>query len=328
VDSRRITHLVAATSAVLLVAAGCGGGDGDDPSIPQSGERETTTTEATTTTASAGATDGEALQILVTNDDGVGAEGIDTLVTALTAVDGVEVTVVAPAAEQSGTGGNATEGPLTTTSAQTASGYESTAVEGFPADSIRVAFEDLGIEPDLVVSGINEGQNLGPIVDISGTVGAARAALRLGVPALAVSQGMGDTFDYETAAGLVVDWLAENREAIVAGELPSSASSTSPCRAATRASCAAPSTSTRPPEATWSGCPTASRPARPTPTTSPPSPTASPPTPSCRSSPWPDIGGPRPRVPPASTFRRPARRDLAVRDAGNDMAPPVRVIAR
>jgi 5'-nucleotidase len=220
VDSRRITHLVAATSAVLLVAAGCGGGDGDDPSIPQSGERETTTTEATTTTASAGATDGEALQILVTNDDGVGAEGIDTLVTALTAVDGVEVTVVAPAAEQSGTGGNATEGPLTTTSAQTASGYESTAVEGFPADSIRVAFEDLGIEPDLVVSGINEGQNLGPIVDISGTVGAARAALRLGVPALAVSQGMGDTFDYETAAGLVVDWLAENREAIVAGELP------------------------------------------------------------------------------------------------------------
>ncbi len=201
--------------AASLVAAGCGGDD-DDAGIPQAGERETTTTEATTTTVA----EGEALQILVTNDDGIAAEGIDTLVTALTAVDGVEVTIVAPAAQQSGTGGNATDGPLTSAPAQTAGGVEATAVDGFPADTIRVAFEDMGLQPDLVISGINEGQNLGPLVDVSGTVGAARAAVRLGVPALAVSQGLGETFDYESAADLVVTWLDENRAAIAAGELP------------------------------------------------------------------------------------------------------------
>ena len=216
VDSRRSTRLVAAAFAASLVVAACGGDD--DGAVPQSGERETTTTEATTTTVAAPA-EGEPLQILVTNDDGVGAEGIDALVTALTALEGVEVTVVAPAGEQSGTGGNATEGPLTSTPSQTAGGYEATAVEGFPADTIRVAFEDQGLTPDLVVSGINAGQNLGPLVDVSGTVGAARAAVRLGVPALAVSQGMGDAPDYATAAELVVAWVEENRAAIAAGEL-------------------------------------------------------------------------------------------------------------
>jgi 5'-nucleotidase len=209
-------RLAAAAIAALLAAAGCGGGGDDEPGIPQSGERETTTTEATTTTVA----DEAALEIVVTNDDGVGAEGIDVLVAALAAVDGVEVTVVAPAAEQSGTGGNATDGPLTVTPAQTAGGVEATAVEGFPSDAVRVAFEDMGLTPHLVVAGINEGQNLGPIVDVSGTVGAARAALRLGVPALAVSQGLGDDVDFETGAELVVAWVEENREALVAGEVP------------------------------------------------------------------------------------------------------------
>jgi 5'-nucleotidase len=83
-----------------------------------------------------------------------------------------------------------------------------------------VAFDDMGLEPDLVISGINQGQNLGPAVDLSGTVGAARAAVRAGVPALAVSQGFGQTFDYDVAAQMVVDWVEENRDAIAAGELP------------------------------------------------------------------------------------------------------------
>lgn len=221
-DTRRSTRLVAAAFAASLVAAGCG--SDDDGAVPQSGDRETTTTEATTTTEvaaaeGAGATDGEALQILVTNDDGVAAEGIDVLVAALTEVEGVEVTVVAPAEQQSGTGGNATEGDLVATPSETAGGHEATAVDGFPADTIRVAFEDQGLTPDLVISGINEGQNLGPIIDVSGTVGAARAAVRQGVPALAVSQGGGDAPDFEAAAELVVDWLEENRDAITAGEL-------------------------------------------------------------------------------------------------------------
>lgn len=195
--------------AAALVAAGCGGDD--EAEIPQSGARETTTTTAAEAAA-------EPLQVLVTNDDGIRAEGIDVLVAALTAVEGVEVTVVAPADQQSVTGGQATEGPLTTVPAQTAGGHEATAVEGFPADTIRVAFDDMGLQPDLVIAGINEGQNLGGIVEVSGTVGAARAAASRGVPALAVSQGTAATLDYPSAAELVVTWLAENRAAIAAGE--------------------------------------------------------------------------------------------------------------
>jgi 5'-nucleotidase len=203
------TRTLAALAALALaVAAGCGGDD--DGAAPQSGERETTTTTAPT----------EPLEILVSNDDCVGAEGIDVLVTALAALDGVEVTVVAPAGDQTGMGGRTTEGPLTTNEAQTASGYEAQAVEGFPADTIRVAIDDLGLTPDLVVSGINKGQNLGPVVDVSGTVGAARAAARRGVPALAVSQGVGQDLDYEVAAGLVTDWVGSHADALRAGEVP------------------------------------------------------------------------------------------------------------
>jgi 5'-nucleotidase len=227
-------RLVAAAFAASLVVAGCGGDGGEDEPIPQSGERETTTTEATTTTSTPATTEvaedsedaaaADALQVVVTNDDGIAAAGIDALVTALAEVDGIELTVVAPATQQSGTGGSATEGPLSASPGQTASGHEATAVEGFPADTIRVAFEDMGLQPDLVISGINEGQNLGGVVEISGTVGAARAALRLGVPALAVSQGDdAGPEDYEIAAGLVVDWLEENRDAIAAGEMPADA---------------------------------------------------------------------------------------------------------
>jgi 5'-nucleotidase len=210
-------------AAVALVAAvgavGCGGGNSEPPSIPQSGVRETTTTAPTTTTTAGGQAAGP-LEIVVTNDDGVAAPGIDALVTALAAVDGVEVTVVAPAGQQSGTGGNATDGPLTSSPQKLLSGFDATAVDGFPADAIRVAFEDMGLEPDAVISGINQGQNLGPVVDASGTVGAARAAVRKGVPALAVSQGRGNELDYDVAARMVVDWVNENREAILAGDLP------------------------------------------------------------------------------------------------------------
>jgi len=74
-------------AVVAVLAAGCGGDD--DGASPQSGERETTTTTAPA----------KPLAILVTNDDGVGAEGIDVLVEALRAVEGVEVTVVAPSGQ-------------------------------------------------------------------------------------------------------------------------------------------------------------------------------------------------------------------------------------
>ena len=72
----------------------------------------------------------ETLRILVTNDDGVGAPGINATVEALTALPHTKVTVVAPLTNQSGTGAKVTPGTLTATNAMTASGYPAKAVAG------------------------------------------------------------------------------------------------------------------------------------------------------------------------------------------------------
>jgi 5'-nucleotidase len=160
-----------------------------------------------------------ALSILVTNDDGYAAEGIDAVVESLRRLPDVELTVVAPATNRSGTGGQTTQGALTASEQTTASGYPVTAVEGFPADTIRYAIDEvLTAPPDLVVSGINEGQNLGVISSVSGTVGAAEAAVTVGIPALAASQGLGEPIEYSTAADLVVQWVRARRAALAAGD--------------------------------------------------------------------------------------------------------------
>ncbi|HLM18727.1 MAG TPA: 5'/3'-nucleotidase SurE [Acidimicrobiia bacterium] len=154
------------------------------------------------------------ITVLVTNDDGVGAPGIDVLVEALRKQKNTKLVVVAPDTNKSGSGGKTTPGPLTTTAATTASGYDATAVVGFPADTITAALDQLGVKPNVVLSGINQGQNLGGVVDLSGTVGAARAASSRGIPALALSQGLGDAPQYDNAAKLAVDWLAKHRTAL------------------------------------------------------------------------------------------------------------------
>jgi 5'-nucleotidase len=156
------------------------------------------------------------LRILVSNDDGVAAPGIDALVQALAAEPATEVTVVAPATNQSGSGGKTTAGTLTATPATTASGYAATAVQGFPADSVDYGLSTvMASPPDLVMSGANAGQNLGPVVDVSGTVGAARAAAQHGVAALAVSAGLGTPIDYKTAVDAAVAWLHDHRDALL-----------------------------------------------------------------------------------------------------------------
>jgi 5'-nucleotidase len=127
-------------------------------------------------------------RVLVGNDDGVGAAGLSELVKVLTADSSLEVSVFAPATNQSGTGDRFTTGPLSVMSAQTADGYPAVAVEGFPADGILFGLlQGLPRKPDLVITGINQGQNIGDLVNLSGTVGAALTAARLGVPAFAVS---------------------------------------------------------------------------------------------------------------------------------------------
>lgn len=167
------------------------------------------------TSSTATTTPARQLEVVVTNDDGYQAEGIDAMVRALIRLPGTKVVVVAPAGQNSGAGARTTPGPLVTVDAKTMSGYAAHAVRGTPADTIRVAFDDLKLRPDLVVSGINQGQNLGPAVDLSGTVGAARAAVARKVPAVAVSAGLGSPIDYTTPATLVVDWIRQHRAALL-----------------------------------------------------------------------------------------------------------------
>ena len=160
------------------------------------------------------------LRVLVTNDDGVASTGIDVLVEALRELPRVKITVVAPAENQSGKGDTTTPSVPPATETATASGYPATAVPGTPADSVLYGLDEVVTKPPhVVVSGINEGQNLGPALEISGTVGAARTAARQGVPALAVSQGLADEPDYPEGAELAIDWVKEHRKRLVRGSV-------------------------------------------------------------------------------------------------------------
>jgi 5'-nucleotidase len=209
--SRRLAALliVAATSTTLVA---CGGSDG------KGGTPAPAPTGAT-------AAPGDATKlIIVTNDDGVAAPGIDALARRLSALPGVTVRVVAPSGNRSGSGGKTTPGALVSRPAKTSSGLDATAVDGFPADTVRVALDDLKLQPAFVVSGANEGQNVGPIAAISGTVGAARAAAQRGIPALAVSTGRpssGNRYDYDVAADLAARQVEKTLPA--AGATPDTA---------------------------------------------------------------------------------------------------------
>ena len=128
------------------------------------------------------------MRILVTNDDGVYAEGLWAVVETLKEVG--DVVVVAPDREQSGVGTAITlNQPVRATEVQPLiSGVTTYAVEGTPGDSAILALESLIEEPvDLVVSGINRGANMGNDVLISGTMGAAFQGFFRGIPAIAVS---------------------------------------------------------------------------------------------------------------------------------------------
>jgi 5'/3'-nucleotidase len=206
--------MVGAVLAVLLGACGDDSGGGEASPSTEASVEDTTTTTAPP----------EPLRILVSNDDGVGAEGIDALVEGLQTLDDVEITVSAPAENQSGTSDNSTPGDDPAEETTTLSGYPATAVSGFPADSVMQGLDSLAEPPHLVVIGVNEGENIGPLVEISGTVGAARTGARAGVPALAVGQGLlngGPGPDYPTAVQLTLDWITEHRDELVRAE-PSS----------------------------------------------------------------------------------------------------------
>jgi 5'-nucleotidase len=153
------------------------------------------------------------MRILLTNDDGVGAAGNVVLAQALLD-EGHEVQVIGPLGERSGSGtsvGTIEHGanvavqeiPL-----GTSPGLTGIALDAPPALAVLTALgEVFGPRPDIVVSGINPGHNVGKSVIFSGTVGAALAATTLGIPSFAVSCGFPPGHRFDTAAAAAVRTL-------------------------------------------------------------------------------------------------------------------------
>jgi 5'-nucleotidase len=127
-------------------------------------------------------------RILITNDDGVRAPGIAAVAQALQAI-GTPI-VVAPADNQTGKGHSiVTTEPVFRQDLTLPNGLPAIGLTATPASTVNIAIRNIvNPRPDLVVSGVNPGYNFGHSVHMSGTVGAARMAAMLGVPAVAISQ--------------------------------------------------------------------------------------------------------------------------------------------
>jgi 5'-nucleotidase len=141
------------------------------------------------------------MHIMVTNDDGIHAPGILALSSALRELG--EVTVVAPDRERSAVGHSLTlHSPLRVFELRP--GFF--AVDGTPTDCVNMGIHSLlPFRPDLVVSGINHGPNLGDDVTYSGTVAAAMEATLMGIPAIAVSlASFDDNGHFPAAAAIAV----------------------------------------------------------------------------------------------------------------------------
>jgi 5'-nucleotidase len=130
------------------------------------------------------------MKVLLTNDDGITATGLNVLRRALLEVPGLELAVIAPDSNRSATARSITfREPLTVDEVEFGDGTTGFATSGTPVDCVRFAALGLiDLEPELIVSGINHGANLGDDITYSGTVAAALEGIMLRVPAIAVSQ--------------------------------------------------------------------------------------------------------------------------------------------
>jgi 5'-nucleotidase len=164
------------------------------------------------------------VRVLLTNDDGIEAEGLQALRRALLEVPGVDLAVIAPDGNRSAVGrGITTRRALAVEEIPFGDGTSGFATDGTPVDCVRFARLGLieGWEADVIVSGINHGANLGDDITYSGTVAAALEGIVLGIPAIAVSQQsrqreldfrVGSRFDFEPGARFaarIVEELAE-----------------------------------------------------------------------------------------------------------------------
>jgi 5'-nucleotidase len=161
------------------------------------------------------------MRVLLTNDDGIEAEGLQALRTALQTINGIELAVIAPDGNRSAMARSiTTRRPLWVQEVDFPDGTVGYATDGTPVDCVRLANLGLveGFKADLVVSGINHGSNLGDDITYSGTVAAALEAIVLGLPGIAVSQQsslreldfrVGSAFEFDVAASFTARLVAE-----------------------------------------------------------------------------------------------------------------------
>ena len=133
------------------------------------------------------------MRVLITNDDGIQATGLNALRRELIGMEGLEVHVIAPDSNRSATARSiTTRSPLWVEEISFQDGSTGYATDGTPVVCLR--FAELGLigeRPELIVSGINHGSNLGDDITYSGTVAAALEGIVLGIPAIAISQSAG-----------------------------------------------------------------------------------------------------------------------------------------
>jgi len=145
------------------------------------------------------------MRILLSNDDGYFAPGLAALAASL-GEHGHQVTVVAPERDRSGASNSLTlDRPLMVR--KTPSGFHY--VNGTPTDCVHLAVTGLLPElPDMIISGINHGANMGDDTVYSGTVAAATEGFLLGIPSVAISLVNGGLDHFDTAARVAVDLAA------------------------------------------------------------------------------------------------------------------------
>jgi 5'-nucleotidase len=161
------------------------------------------------------------VRILLTNDDGITAPGLQATRRALQELDDVVIDVIAPDSNRSATARSiTTRSPLNVEEVEFGDGHSGFATDGTPVDCVR--FAELGLlggRPDLIVSGTNHGANLGDDITYSGTVAAALEGIILGIPAVAFSQqssggGMGyvsGQFDFGVVAAFAAQLVSRLR---------------------------------------------------------------------------------------------------------------------
>src|SRR5436305_7993610 len=161
------------------------------------------------------------MRVLLTNDDGIEAAGLQALRRGLLETPGVELAVIAPDGNRSAMARSiTTRRPLWVQEVNFGDRTTGYATDGTPVDCVRLARLGLieGFEADLVVSGINHGSNLGDDITYSGTVAAALEAIVLGLPGIAVSQQSsareldfraGSAFEFQAAATFTARLVAE-----------------------------------------------------------------------------------------------------------------------